>query len=86
MENINLTSVNSETRAIIKRQVISMLKKGTKHKDIAEALGISKYAVDRISSFYKREGAKCLNEKVRGRKPGENVSYHLNRKRRSNTF
>ena len=48
-----------------------MLKKGTKHKDIAEALGISKYAVDRISSFYKREGAKCLNEKVRGRKPGE---------------
>ena len=48
-----------------------MLKKGKKHKDIAEALGISKYAVDRISSFYKREGAKCLNEKARGRKPGE---------------
>ena len=48
-----------------------MLKKGKKHKDIAEALSISKYAVDRISSFYKREGAKCLNEKARGRKQGE---------------
>ena len=48
-----------------------MLRKGKKHKDIAEVLGVSKYAVDRISSFYKREGAKCLNEKARGRKPGE---------------
>lgn len=48
-----------------------MLKKGKKHKDIAEALGISKYAVDRISSAYKREGARCLNERTRGRKLGE---------------
>lgn len=71
MENINLTSVNSETRAVIKRQVIAMLRKGKKHKDIAEVLSISKYAVDRISSLYKREGAKCLNEKTRGRKLGE---------------
>ena len=53
MENINLTSVNLETRAVIKKQAISMLKKRKKHKDIAEALGISKYAVDRISSVYR---------------------------------
>ena len=54
MEKINLTSVNSETREIIKKQVVSMLKKGKKHTEIAETVGISKYAVDRISSMYKR--------------------------------
>ena len=53
---INLIAVNSETRASIKKQVISMLKKGKKHNDIAEALGISKYAFDRISIFYQKEG------------------------------
>ena len=40
-------------KTIIKKQRNSMLKKGTKQKDIAEVFDISKYAVDRISSFYK---------------------------------
>ena len=40
MEKINLTSVNSETREIIKKQVVAMLKKGKKHAEIAEVIGI----------------------------------------------
>ena len=83
---INLTSVNSETRAVIKKQVIFMLTKGKKHIDIAETLGIFKYAVDRISSAYNREGSKCLNEKTHGHKLSENVSYRLNRKRKSKAY
>lgn len=71
MEKINLTSVNSETREIIKKQVVSMLKKGKKHTEIAETVGISKYAVDRISSMYKRKGTSFIKEKKRGRKFGE---------------
>lgn len=71
MEKINLTSVNSETREIIKKQVVSMLKKGKKHTEIAETVGISKYAVDRISSMYKRKGTSYIKEKKRGRKFGE---------------
>lgn len=70
MEKINLTSVNSENRKIIKKQVVGMLKKNMKHSDIANTLGISKYAVDRISCAYNKEGAKCFTEKTRGRKFG----------------
>ena len=86
MEKINLTSVNSETREIIKKQVVSMLKKGKKHTEIAETVGISKYAVDRISSMYKRKGTSYIKEKKRGRKFGENVSLLQNRKKRFNAL
>ncbi|MDE5589125.1 MAG: hypothetical protein K2J60_08280 [Acetatifactor sp.] len=71
MENINLTSENLDTREVIKKQAVSMLKKGIKHKDIVEAWGIFKYAVDRFLGVYNREGAKCLKEKTRSRKLGE---------------
>ncbi len=71
MEKTKLTSVNSETRTHIKKQIISLLEKKIKHKEIAEIVGVSKYAVDHISSTYKREGASCLKEKTRGRKFGE---------------
>lgn len=71
MEKINLLKVSPETRKIIKQQTIQLLKKHVKHKEIAETLNISIQTVDRISSAYKKEGAKCLKEKKRGRKPGE---------------
>ena len=38
MEKINLKKVSSETRKIIKQQVIQLLKKRVKHKEIAEIL------------------------------------------------
>ena len=71
MEKINLKNVSSETRKIIKQQVIQLLKKHVKHKEIADTLNISLQTVDRISSAYKKEGTKCLQEKTRGRKLGE---------------
>ena len=71
MEKINLKKVSSETRKIIKQQVIQLLKKSVKHKEIAEILNISLQTVDRIASAYKKEGTKCLLEKTRGRKLGE---------------
>lgn len=71
MEKINLKKVSLETRKNIKQQVIQLLKKGVKHKEIADTLNISLQTVDRISSAYKKEGMKCLQEKTRGRKIGE---------------
>lgn len=71
MEKINLKSVSYETRKIIKQQVISLLEKKLKQKEIAELIGISTHAVKRISSAYKKEGAACMEEKTRGRKFGE---------------
>lgn len=71
MEKINLRKVSPETRKIIKQQTILLLKKHVKHKEIADTLNISLQTVDRISSAYKKEGAKCLQEKKRGRKAGE---------------
>lgn len=71
MEIINLKQVSLETRQIIKKQVIALLKKNKKQKEIAELIGISPQAVKRISSAYKKEGTACLNEKTRGRKVGE---------------
>lgn len=50
-------------------------KKGKKHKEIAETVGISKYAVDRISSMYKRKGTSYIKEKKRGRKFGEKRQF-----------
>lgn len=47
------------------------MKKHIRHKEIANTLNISLQTVDRISSAYKKEGAKCLKEKKRGRKVGE---------------
>lgn len=71
MDKINLKTVSSETRKTIKKQVISLLKKHKKHNEIADILGISKPAVDKIACAYKKEGAACLKEKKRGRKLGE---------------
>ena len=71
MKTINLVTVSPETRRIIKKQVISLIKKGKKQIEIAETVGISPQAVKRISSVYKKEGTACLREKKRGRKLGE---------------
>ena len=71
MEKINLVKVSAETRTILKKQAISLLKKKKKHSEIAETLNLSLQTVDRISSAYKKEGVKCLKEKKRGRKEGE---------------
>lgn len=48
-----------------------MLKKGITHAVIAETIGISKPAVDKISKAYKAKGSACTKEKKRGRKFGE---------------
>lgn len=63
MDKINLRTVSPETRKIIKKQVISLLKK---YYEIADILGISKPAVDKIACAYKKEGTACLeiSEKV----------------------
>lgn len=71
MEKINLKKVSPETRAVIKKQVITMLKKHIKHQEIADTICISKPAVDKIACVYKKEGTACLKEKKRGRKLGE---------------
>ena len=71
MEIINLKTVSAETRQTIKKQVIALLKKKTKHSEIAEIIGISKPAVDKISKAYKDYGMSCIKEKTRGRKEGE---------------
>ncbi len=71
MEKINLKTTCFETRRIIKQQVISLLDKKIKHQEIAEIIGISKPAVDKIACAYKKEGTACLEEKPHGRKLGE---------------
>ena len=71
MERINLRSVSTDTRQTIKKQVIALLKKGMKHSEIADMIGISKPAVDKISKTYKAKGSACIREKKRGRKFGE---------------
>lgn len=72
MEKINLRTVSPETRQTIKKQVIALLKKGVKHSEIADLIGISKPAVDKISVAFKAKGSACIKEKKRGRKFGEN--------------
>ncbi len=52
MEKIDLKKVSTETRRIIKQQVIQLLKKHVKHKEIADTLNISLQTVDRISSAF----------------------------------
>lgn len=47
------------------------MKKHIKRQEIADILGISKPAVDKIACAYKKEGTVCLKEKKRGRKFGE---------------
>ena len=71
MERINLRTVSPETRQIIKKQVIALLKKGIQHSEIADTIGISKPAVDKISAAFKAKGGACVKEKKRGRKYGE---------------
>lgn len=71
MDKINLREVSVETRQTIKKQVIALLKKGVKHSEIADTIGISKPAVDKISKSYKAKGSACVKEKKRGRKLGE---------------
>ena len=71
LRKINLKTVSPETRQTIKKQVIALLKKKTKHAEIAEIIGISKPAVDKISKAYKDNGMSCVKEKTRGRKVGE---------------
>lgn len=56
MGKINLKKLSPETRKIIKKQVISMLKKHIKHQEIADIIGISKTTVDKIACAYKKEG------------------------------
>ncbi len=68
MEKINLRTVSVETRQTIKKQVIALLKKGITHAVIAETIGISKPAIDKISKAYKAKGSACTQEKKRGRK------------------
>lgn len=71
MDRIDLRHVSKETRETIRKQVVSLLKKKMKHSDIADVLGISKIAVDKISKAYRAVGSACIKEKKRGRKFGE---------------
>lgn len=71
MNKINLKTISPESRKIIKKQVISLLKKHKKHNEITDILGISKPAIDKIACAYKKEGTTCLKEKKRGRKVGQ---------------
>lgn len=71
MEKINLKTISLEARVIIKKQVITLLDKKLKHQEIADIIGISKPAVDKIACAYKKEGTACLEEKPRGCQFGE---------------
>lgn len=68
---INLKTITSEERTLIKKQVIRLYNKSYRNMDIADILNISRDAVSRIVSAYKKEGEKSTREKTRGRKKGE---------------
>ena len=70
MEKINLITVDAQTRAYIKKQVVHLYKKGKKHSEISDALCISYDAVSRIVSSYNKNGH-IVKEQTRGRKRGE---------------
>ena len=82
MKTINLVTVSPETRRIIKKQVISLIKKGKKQIEIAETVGISPQAVKRISSVYKKEGTACLKEKSVDANLAGNACWPLHKKRK----
>ena len=74
MEIINLKTVSPETRKIIKKQVISLIKKGRKQSEIADTVGISPQAVKRISSAYKKEGLHASRRKNAGASLAKNAN------------
>ena len=71
METLSLVSSSAETRKVIKKQIIGMLKKRVNHQEIAETLGVKYSYVRHISHQYKKSGSSCVDEKPRGRKTGE---------------
>ena len=71
MEKISLVSSSAETRKVIKKQIIGMLKKRIQHQEIADTLGVKLSYVRHISHEYRKSGNSCINEKTRGRKFGE---------------
>lgn len=83
MEKINLITVDAQTRAYIKKQVVHLYKKGKKHSEISDALCISYDAVSRIVRSYNKNGH-IVKEQTRGRKRGEKEHCPWNRKRKFN--
>lgn len=71
MDKIDVRSVSDKERELLRRQVISMRKKGLKNKDIAYATGIPVETCCRWWKRYEREGQKALSVPKRGRKNGQ---------------
>ena len=63
MQTINLVTVSPETRKIIKKQVISLIKKGKKQSEISETVGISPQAVKGFPVRIKRRVLHALRKK-----------------------
>lgn len=73
MEYINLRELNPSEIKQVRSQVIRLKKKGMSNKQVSELTGMRPNRVSEIWTAYKREGARVLQPKKRGRKANEKM-------------
>ena len=71
MDKIDARSIGREAQQQLRRQAIRLRKSGRTHADIAEIVGVHPSTVRKWCKAYQREGAKGIELKKRGRKPGQ---------------
>jgi len=71
MEKVDLRKLSDETRETFIKTAIRLLKNGKTQKEVAEILGCYPGTIGNWWRTYKKEGAKGLKPKTRGRREGE---------------
>ena len=71
MEKIDARSIGREAQQQLRHQAIRLRKSGRTHADIAEIVGVHPSTVRQWCKTYEHEGAKGVQLKKRGRKPGQ---------------
>ncbi|MEW6713011.1 MAG: IS630 family transposase [Candidatus Riflebacteria bacterium] len=71
MERIDARTLSDQQRELLRKQVISLRKKGYKNKEISVITGLPEATCSRYWTWYQQDGAKMLKVPKRGRKEGE---------------
>ena len=71
MEKTDKRKLSDEVREVLIKTAIRIVKKGTSQKEVAEILGCHPRTISNWWRTYKREGARGLKPKTRGRREGE---------------
>ena len=67
MEKIDARRLSADAQEVIRKRAVKALEKGKKEREVCELFGVSRVALYKWKTAYKKGGLKALNKKKKGR-------------------